>query len=1026
MTDNKNNKILYPRGSEWRKWDLHVHTPESILYNQFTNWDEYITKLESITDIAVLGITDYFSIEGYKKVIEYIKQGKVSNFDLILPNIEIRMLPVTTSETPINLHLIFSNLLEASELEDFLKELKFDYRNNSYSCERHKLIELGRVFNSSLSQHEAYKEGINQFKTDITKLKNIFNKNKKLRDNVIIAVSNRSEDGVSGIQHSSLTATREEIYRFADIIFSSNPEDRAYFLGQGTDDEKTIRAKYGRLKPCIHGSDAHSLERICYPCGKYGMHDCVSDSANCELRYTWIKADPTFNGLKQIIYEPEERVYVGKSPPKGKNYAKIIDRIEVKNSNNWFEDAPILLNEDLISIIGEKGAGKTALADFIALAGGDFDVKEEDPGSFIFKALKSSKQIEETIKNCAITIYWRDESSDSITITEDFKDYKDLKKVRYLSQSFIEKKCRPEQAGELQKEVENIIFQYIPAQDRISQTTFTDLKKKKTQSIQLRKSRCRQDIIDLNIQIFNLEEEINSLDTKEEERSKLQTEIEQLEKQKPKPTTEEEKNIEAKLSLLNNRKNQLNGEVAVYKTQLIIIENIKTKVEDLKTYVSKQLTDIKKDLESVELANIYEKLKFSISPDFNDKLDNKKRNIETQIQELQGAKEPKEKTKESIEVDLGILTNDYISKLPLSKANALISMLESKSSLAEDKRKTIRLFEEKIEKNRKRVNELDKNIKEIEEVKKPLLPKKIEGRDKAYKDYFILLQEEKKMLEELYAPLRRKLGKESLGERNQIEFFARIELDVENFFNKVDSIIDFSRTGTYYRKRDLLFKEIKTISEKIELVETLDVYNLMAQLYKTFEEDKDKPIDIKEQLLGRKKKIDFYNWIFDVSDFNVTYSIKYQGTNIELLSPGKKGIVLLLMYLVLDTESSIPLIIDQPEENLDNKSVYPYLINYFKTAKKRRQIIVITHNPNLVLNTDAEQIIVANFEAIPNTQNARIKYISGAIENSFVSEKAKVPIEKQGIKEHGIDILEGGPEAFGKREDKYEIERSRK
>jgi len=1023
---NQNNKILYPKGSEWRKWDLHVHTPESVLYNQFTNWEEYITKLESIMDIAVLGITDYFSIEGYKKVIEYRKQGKVSNFDLILPNIEIRMLPVTTSETPINLHLIFSDLLEASELEDFLKELKFDYRNNSYSCERHKLIELGRVFNSSLSQHEAYKEGINQFKTDITKLKNIFNKNKKLRDNVIIAVSNRSEDGVSGIQHSSLTATREQIYRFADIIFSSNPKDRAYFLGQGTDDEKTIRAKYGRLKPCVHGSDAHSLERICYPCGKYGMHNCASDSANCELRYTWIKADPTFNGLKQIIYEPEERVYVGKSPPKGKNYAKIIDRIEVKNSNNWFEEVPILLNEDLISIIGEKGAGKTALADFIALAGGDFDVKEEDPGSFIFKALKSSKQIEETIKNCVITIYWRDESSDSITITEDFKDYKDLKKVRYLSQSFIEKKCRPEQAGELQKEVENIIFQYIPAQDRISQTTFTDLKKKKTQSIQLRKSRCMQDIMDLNIQIFNLEEEINSLDTKEEERSKLQTEIEQLEKQKPKPTTEEEKNIEAKLSLLNNRKNQLNGEVAVYKTQLIIIENIKTKVEDLRTYVSKQLTDIKKDLESVELANIYEKLKFSISPDFNDKLDNKKRNIETQIQELQGVKEPKEKTKESIEVDLGILTNDYISKLPLGKVNALISMLESKSSLAEDKRKTIRLFEEKIEKNRKRVNELDKNIKEIEEVKKPLLPKKIEERDKAYKDYFILLQEEKKMLEELYAPLRRKLGKESLGEKNQIEFFARIELDVENFFNKADSIIDFSRTGTYYRKRDLLFKEIKTISEKIELVETLDVYNLMTQLYKTFEEDKDKPIDIKEQLLGRKKKIDFYNWIFDVSDFNVTYSIKYQGTNIELLSPGKKGIVLLLMYLVLDTESSIPLIIDQPEENLDNKSVYPYLINYFKTAKKRRQIIVITHNPNLVLNTDAEQIIVANFEAIPNTQNARIKYISGAIENSFVSEKAKVPIEKQGIKEHGIDILEGGPEAFGKREDKYEIERLRK
>jgi hypothetical protein len=274
------------------------------LYNQFTNWDQYIAKLKSIEDVAVLGITDYFSIEGYKKVLEYRKQGKVSNFDLILPNIEIRVLPVTASETPINLHLIFSNLLEICELEDFLKELKFDYRSNNYSCERHKLIDLGRVFNPNLSEHEAYKEGINQFKTDITQLKNIFNRNKKLKDNVIIAVSNRSEDGASGIQHSSLTATREEIYRFADIIFSSNYEDRAYFLGQGTDDKETIITKYGRLKPCVHGSDAHSLERICYPCAKFGMHNCISDSANCELRYTWIKADPTFEGLKQIIYEP--------------------------------------------------------------------------------------------------------------------------------------------------------------------------------------------------------------------------------------------------------------------------------------------------------------------------------------------------------------------------------------------------------------------------------------------------------------------------------------------------------------------------------------------------------------------------------------------------------------------------------------------------------------------------------------------------------------------------------------------------
>jgi predicted ATP-dependent endonuclease of OLD family len=285
---------------------------------------------------------------------------------------------------------------------------------------------------------------------------------------------------------------------------------------------------------------------------------------------------------------------------------------------------------------------------------------------------------------------------------------------------------------------------------------------------------------------------------------------------------------------------------------------------------------------------------------------------------------------------------------------------------------------------------------------------------------YSVLQEEKQILEDIYSPLKEKLNKESIGEKNQIDFFARIELNVNEFFGKADKVVDFSRGGTYCRKGDLLFKEIKSLAEKIEIGGESDVYSLITQLYKTFEESDGKSVEISNQLLEGKKHLDFYKWIFNVSDFKVNYSIKYQGTNIELLSPGKKGIVLLLMYLALDTESSIPLIIDQPEENLDNKSLYPHLVDYFKIAKKRRQIIIVTHNPNLVLNTDAEQIIVANFEAVPNTYKARITYISGAIENSYINKQLNIPLLQQGIREHGADILEGGKVAFVRRKDRYE------
>ncbi|MFX0194670.1 MAG: hypothetical protein ACFFCW_01010 [Candidatus Hodarchaeota archaeon] len=104
------------RGSIWRKWDLHVHTPASALNNQFegTNeedkWNNYLEALRSIQGISVLGLTDYFSIEGYKRVLEYLSENPdyLNNIDLVLPNVEVRILPVTDERSAINLHIIFS------------------------------------------------------------------------------------------------------------------------------------------------------------------------------------------------------------------------------------------------------------------------------------------------------------------------------------------------------------------------------------------------------------------------------------------------------------------------------------------------------------------------------------------------------------------------------------------------------------------------------------------------------------------------------------------------------------------------------------------------------------------------------------------------------------------------------------------------------------------------------------------------------------------------------------------------------
>jgi predicted ATPase len=130
--------------------------------------------------------------------------------------------------------------------------------------------------------------------------------------------------------------------------------------------------------------------------------------------------------------------------------------------------------------------------------------------------------------------------------------------------------------------------------------------------------------------------------------------------------------------------------------------------------------------------------------------------------------------------------------------------------------------------------------------------------------------------------------------------------------------------------------------------------------------------------------------------------VQYDGVDIEQLSPGNRGIVLLLLYLSIDTEDDRPLVIDQPEENLDPKSVFVELVDRFKAAKHRRQIIIVTHNANLVVNADADQVIVATAGSHRPGQLPLIEYLSGGLENSD-------------IRQHVCEILEGGERAFKER-----------
>ena len=144
------------------------------------------------------------------------------------------------------------------------------------------------------------------------------------------------------------------------------------------------------------------------------------------------------------------------------------------------------------------------------------------------------------------------------------------------------------------------------------------------------------------------------------------------------------------------------------------------------------------------------------------------------------------------------------------------------------------------------------------------------------------------------------------------------------------------------------------------------------------------------------------------------------------MSPGKKALVLLKLLINL-AESKCPILIDQPEDDLDNRSVFIELVDFIRTKKIERQIILVTHNANIVVGCDAEEVIVANQNGnnSPNLEY-RFEYRTGAIEEIYPIKNYNGTIMngtlyKVGMQQHICDILEGGKEAFAVRRNKYTL-----
>ncbi|MCI0721082.1 MAG: AAA family ATPase, partial [Acidobacteria bacterium] len=348
----------------------------------------------------------------------------------------------------------------------------------------------------------------------------------------------------------------------------------------------------------------------------------------------------------------------------------------------------------------------------------------------------------------------------------------------------------------------------------------------------------------------------------------------------------------------------------------------------------------------------------------------------------------------------------------LSELDRQTTAIKGRLQLSETKRKAFEKYQTERQALVGAIHALREEIAEIQGSVKESLAANVKERLERYLDIFDVLQEERRTLEDLYDPLREVL--QSGGDvGRKLTFWSKINAELNAHTQRcLTELLDRTRRGRYREENALglavgeLWRRIEESEFQREAIRTA-----VSEFYESFLSDADgSEVRVADQLRVRKAERDFDDWFFSTDLYSVSYSIKFDNKDLLLLSPGQKGIVLLLLYLEIEQEDRRPLIIDQPEENLDNVSIYDNLVEYFRKCKKNRQIIMITHNPNLVVNADAEQVIVADFDG---ARTPKIAYHSGALENTVL------PDGSRGIREHVCRILEGGAEAFRRREKKY-------
>ena len=271
-------------------------------------------------------------------------------------------------------------------------------------------------------------------------------------------------------------------------------------------------------------------------------------------------------------------------------------------------------------------------------------------------------------------------------------------------------------------------------------------------------------------------------------------------------------------------------------------------------------------------------------------------------------------------------------------------------------------------------------------------------RTSLQKEIFGGLEDWANVYRELYKPVRDFIAKHKV---------AGVESDVSiaeaGLKGRFFGLVAKNRAGSFFGDGEAALQELiddADLSTESGVLAFTD--EVLSHLSRDMRKPKPTANPIASQLRDGVGPAQVYDLVFGLEYLKPSYSLRWGGKSLDQLSPGEKGALLLVFYLLID-RSTAPLILDQPEENLDNETVAGTLVACINEARERRQVIMITHNPNLAVVCDADQVIRAQID----TENGcALSYPSGGIEN---------PDMNRAI----VDVLEGTRPAFDKRDSKY-------